>query len=198
MSFWDQRYSTPTYVYGTEPNLFFRKHLERMSPGSILLPGEGEGRNAVFAAQSGWKVTAFDTSTEGRKKALRLAKKNKVTIRYDLLPYLEFDHTVIYDAVGLFFTHQPSEMRKRFHLNIQQSLKPGGIILMETFHKSQVFRDSGGPRDEDLLFSEDELREDFPGMEMVELQTVTRHLDEGPFHQGEAVVVQMVAKKKKP
>jgi SAM-dependent methyltransferase len=193
--FWNQRYRTDTYVYGKLPNAFFREQLQQLEPGHILLPGEGEGRNAVFAAGRGWDVTAFDTSSEGRSKALRLATETGVEIRYDLAPYLGFEYSERYDAVGLFFTHQPAEMRKPFHRKIFESLKPGGVIILETFHKNQVNRNTGGPRNTDLLFSEEELLEDFPQMEMVVLQTLIKHLDEGHFHQGEAVIVQMVARK---
>ncbi len=193
---WDQRYSVETYVYGKLPNIFFREQVELLEPGKILLPGEGEGRNAVFAASKGWDVAAFDTSNEGRRKALRLAKESGVEIRYDLAHYLSFKYDEMYDAVGLFFTHQPAEIRKPFHRKIFESLKPGGVIILETFHKNQVNRNTGGPQNTDLLFSEEELLEDFPEMEMVVLQTLIKHLDEGPFHQGEAVIVQMVARKK--
>lgn len=66
--FWNQRYASVDYAYGTSPNLFYREKLEFVSPGKILFPAEGEGRNAVYAAKSGWNVTAFDLSTEGKKK----------------------------------------------------------------------------------------------------------------------------------
>ena len=78
--FWDERYSATEFVYGKKPNVYLKEKLTKFNPGTILFPAEGEGRNAVFAASLGWKVSAFDTSTEGRKKALRLAKEHKVKI----------------------------------------------------------------------------------------------------------------------
>ena len=73
---WDNRYSADDYIYGIEPNSYFKSIIDSLKPGSLLLPGEGEGRNAVYAASKGWKVTAYDISTEGRKKAMALAKAN--------------------------------------------------------------------------------------------------------------------------
>jgi len=65
------------------PNQFFKKAIKNYNlTGSILLPADGEGRNGVYAAQQGFKVTAFDTSTEGRKKALLLAEKREVDLDY--------------------------------------------------------------------------------------------------------------------
>ena len=82
--FWNDRYSSKEYVYGTGPNQFYKEQLEKLAPGKILFPAEGEGRNAVYTAKKGWSVTAFDPSSEGRKKALLLAKKNKVQIEYQI------------------------------------------------------------------------------------------------------------------
>lgn len=72
-AFWDQRYAEDGFVYGPHPNLFFCKELGKLKPGRLLLPGEGEGRNAVYAARRGWEVVAFDQSSEGQRKALALA-----------------------------------------------------------------------------------------------------------------------------
>lgn len=68
MNFWDERYKEKEYVYGISPNEFLKKELLKLKVGSILLPCEGEGRNAVFAAKNGWNVFAFDSSFEGKKK----------------------------------------------------------------------------------------------------------------------------------
>jgi hypothetical protein len=53
--FWNERYAQSDYVYGEEPNRFFKKMLDSpelsgLSGKSMLLPCEGEGRNAVYAA----------------------------------------------------------------------------------------------------------------------------------------------------
>lgn len=195
--FWDERYQVDEYVYGKVPNTFFQTHLDKLVPGNILLPGEGEGRNAVYAAGKGWNVTAFDVSIEGRKKALGLAAEMGVTIEYNLLPYLGFYQPESrFDVIGLFFTHQPSAMRRQFHRNLQKMVCRGGLILLEAFHKDQLARDSGGPKNIDSLFDEKGLTEDFPDFEILHLEAVTKVLEEGPFHQGEANVVQMIARRR--
>lgn len=65
--FWNERYSHEKLAYGAEPNEFFRNQLQHLRPGKLLVPAEGEGRNAVYAAQQGWQVTAFDFSEAGYK-----------------------------------------------------------------------------------------------------------------------------------
>lgn len=60
--FWNNRYETHNSVYGDEPNDFFKSFIDTCRPGSVLLPAEGEGRNAIYAAKKGWQVDAFDFS----------------------------------------------------------------------------------------------------------------------------------------
>jgi len=80
--FWNGRYSEQEYAYGEEPNIFFAEQLKALKPGIIILPCDGEGRNAVFAANNGWHVTAFDSSEEGKSKAFQLADKLSVKFEY--------------------------------------------------------------------------------------------------------------------
>ena len=60
---WDERYKEEKFAYGKEPNLFFKEWLPKFKPGSILMPADGEGRNGVYAAKLGWKVTSFEPTT---------------------------------------------------------------------------------------------------------------------------------------
>ncbi|HSL87766.1 MAG TPA: hypothetical protein VK870_00530, partial [Ignavibacteriaceae bacterium] len=79
-NFWDERYSAEEYVYGKDPNEFFEEHLSKLNPGRLLLPGEGEGRNAIFAAKLGWQVDANDQSIVAKSKAEKLAHAYGVNI----------------------------------------------------------------------------------------------------------------------
>ena len=73
--FWNERFGKEEFIYGTEPNQFFKEQLQNLEIGTLLLPAEGEGRNAVYAATQGWEVSAFDISEQGRVKAIFLAKQ---------------------------------------------------------------------------------------------------------------------------
>jgi SAM-dependent methyltransferase len=192
---WDQRYSVKEYVYGTEANEFFKEQLEKLPVGKLLLPGEGEGRNAVFAARLGWDVVAYGPSTEGRKKALKLAESQGVKIQYKLNSYQDFTFEASsFDAIGLFFTHQPSEMTSKFHHSLKDCLNPSGVVILESFSKKQVHRNTGGPKDINFLLSEEELRKDFSYLKELEITEKVRPLDEGPFHQGDAAVIQLIGR----
>lgn len=196
--FWDERYSDNAYVYGTSPNEYFKQKLDAIpSPGKLLLLAEGEGRNAVYAAQNGWQVTAVDFSAIGREKALRLAEEQGVEIDYQLADIQQFDMAKNgpWDAIGLIYAHQPAVIRTAVHQKCIQALRPGGLIILEAFNKNQIGRSSGGPKDPESLYSQNELEKDFEGLEMLEAGEYSCYLNEGPGHEGQAEIVRLLLKK---
>lgn len=190
--FWNDRYADAQFAYGTEPNTFFAEQINTLTPGKLLLPAEGEGRNAVYAASLGWEVHAFDYSKQGQEKALALAQKNGVDIHYHIMDFATFQCDDNYDAIGLIYAHMPSELRKNVHHKLAASLNPNGRIILEAFHKNQLGRKSGGPKNEDMLYTKSDLKNDFASLNIDYLEKEKVYLDEGNFHYGEAVVVRGV------
>ena len=80
--FWNDRYANKEYAYGVKPNEFFKAELNLVPKGKLLFAAEGEGRNAVYAAQQGFEVYAIDNSIEAKNKAEKLAANNNVKIDY--------------------------------------------------------------------------------------------------------------------
>jgi len=194
--FWDNRYANEEYAYGLKPNEFFKQELLKRKPKSILFPAEGEGRNAVFAAKNGWKVKAFDFSLSAREKALKLAKQQGVDIDYEIAGFDEFTASPnSFDCIILIHAHTPAHKRNLYHKKIVEFLKPGGNLILEGFSKEQFTRNSGGPKNIDMLFSEDELLNDFKELKQIKIETVEIELDEGAFHQGTASVIRLTATK---
>lgn len=195
-NFWDTKYDQNDWLYGEQPNDFFKSQIDKLSPGLILLPAEGEGRNAVYAASKGWRVWAFDSSEVGQSKALNLAAKKKLSIRYDLVSVEGFHPGEDgFDAIGISYAHFQPELRHHFFRNLQEWLLPGGKIIIEAFRKDQIHRQSGGPKDINLLYSLDDLRKDFNQLHIEQLTAETIVLNEGQGHQGEAEVVRFVGRK---
>ncbi len=192
-AFWNQRYDEPEYAYGTQPNLFFKDQLDQLTPGKLLMPAEGEGRNAVYAAGKGWEVTAFDSSSSGQKKALQLAQEKKVTLNYVVADALEIVFPeASFDAVGLIFVHLPPDLRSIFHQKVVSWLKPGGTLILEGFSTDQLHHPSGGPREPAMLFSTAILREDFGTLQSLHIEEMITTLDEGRYHVGSAAVIRAV------
>ena len=73
MAFWNERYAEPVLAYGDKANVFFQEELAKLTPGRLFLPAEGQGRNAVYAAELGWDVLAVDYAQTGHDRAMELA-----------------------------------------------------------------------------------------------------------------------------
>jgi SAM-dependent methyltransferase len=201
---WDERYKDGGFAYGKDPNLFFKKWLPKFEPGSILMPADGEGRNGVFAAQLGWRVTSFDLSTAAKLKALQLAKENHVALEYIVgdLEQLEFERET-FDAIGLVYAHFLAGQKSIFHKKLNEYLKPGGIIIFEAFSKEHIHFNNlnpkvGGPKDIDMLYSKAEIIADFKDYEVLMLEEEEVLLNEGQYHIGKGSVIRFVGRKAKP
>jgi hypothetical protein len=193
---WDERFSAEEYVYGTEPNVFFKEQLDKLKPGKLLLLGEGEGRNAVYAAKMNWEVDAFDFSDQARVKALKLAEREHVNINYTVTNLIEYKAGIkSYDAVGIIFFHLEKEDLGSIFIEAQNSLRQGGIILSEVFSVNQIGNESGGPKDPDLLYTKNDFESMFKRLENVYLEECSIKLDEGILHQGEAKVIRYIGRK---
>lgn len=199
---WDERYSSNEFAYGIQPNNYLKEQLEQLPPGAILFPAEGEGRNAVFAAGLGWKVSAFDISAEGKNKALQLAATNEVEIDYQVgeLQNLDFKAEQ-FDSIALIYAHFPAEIKSSIHIMLDQYLRKGGTIIFEAFSKNHleyVLKNEkvGGPKDMGSLFSTEEIRSDFANYDFKELVETEIELNEGLFHNGTGSVIRFVAQKK--
>jgi hypothetical protein len=199
---WNERYANPEYAYGEEPNTYFKQQLDKLTPGSIRMPAEGEGRNAVYAATKGWATDAFDQSDAGRDKALALAERNGTKITYQVGEL----HEVIYvengyDAIGLIYAHFPAGVKSAYHKELIKYLKPGGHVIFEAFSKNHLAYKKadpkvGGPDDIDMLFSIEEIQHDFEGFEITELKEEVIELKEGLYHMGKGSVIRFTGRKK--
>jgi SAM-dependent methyltransferase len=199
---WNERYGNEAYAYGENPNLFFKEKIQELEKGTVLMPAEGEGRNAVFAAKMGWSVFAFDQSEEGEKKANQLAEKNGVSINYKVgeLQSMVYENEQ-FDAIGLIYAHFPADLKSQYHRLLKRYLKKGGIIIFEAFSKNNIqYRTKnpkiGGPPELASLFSLEELTSDFEDFEIIQLEEKEIELSEGLYHNGKGSVIRFVGKKK--
>jgi len=194
--FWDERYSSTEFVYGTEPNTFFKDESDKLKTGNILLLGEGEGRNAVYAAVKGWNVDAVDFSINAKEKALKLAEENSVSINYEITDLSEYKPKSSYhDAAAIIFLHLNPKIRSDVHSKVVDSLKPGSTLILEVYDKEQLGKDSGGPQNIDMLYSKEELINDFNNMKIILLEKKIINLNESEQHKGEAVALRLIAVK---
>lgn len=200
--FWNERYAEDSFAYGELPNEFFKTQLDKLKPGKILLPAEGEGRNAVYAARKGWSVRAFDISKFGKQKAERLASSHNVTIEYNVGPLAaQSCQPSSFDVIALIFAHFPPHLKREYHLEFVNLLKPGGVMIFEAFSKDHLRYSErnpsvGGPKNIDILYDRYELKEYFKALDEQLLLQTEVDLSEGKYHQGIGSVVRFVGTKK--
>lgn len=198
---WDERYGSEDYAYGKAPNAFFKEWLPKFEPGRILMPADGEGRNGVYAAKQGWHVTSFDLSKEGKAKALKLADDKSVKLAYEVgdLKDLTFENES-FDAIGLVYAHFPAHVKSEYHQKLSEYLKPGGVIIFEAYSKAHLpYRERnpevGGPNNIDMLFSTDDILQDFENYEVIVCREEEVKLKEGKYHNGKGSVIRFVGRK---
>lgn len=200
---WDESYNIEEYRYGETPNLFFKETIDSLIPGKILLPADGEGRNSVYAAMRGWTVEAFDQSSQGREKALKMAQKNNVDISFKVIDFENISENYVrdsYDAIALTYVHLPEQLKAKYHRSLLPLLKIGGHIIIEAFSKNHVKHQRqnasvGGPPDVNMMYSMEEISSIFDSLKIDLLEEKEIKLSEGIGHNGEASVIRFVGEK---
>ena len=105
-----------------------------------------------------------------------------------------------FDVIALIFTHFDVDVRVNYRQKFVELLKPGGIIISELFSIKHLEYNSknpkiGGPNKKDLLASMEQIREEYPGIEIIELEQKEVILNEGVFHVGKGNVVRFLGRK---
>ena len=184
--FWDNRYSSEEFVYGAEPNEFFKSRIEKITPGRLLSLAEGEGRNGIYAGSVGWEVDAVDFSIYYLK----------IKINYIVNDLLEYEPPAnTYDVVSMIFLHLDRESTGQVHKRAINSLKTGGRIIFEGYAKEQMGKKSGGPQNPHMLYSIEEIQNSFRDLKTITLKKEVIYLNESKYHSGEAVVIRYVGEK---
>lgn len=198
LAHWNERFSAPGYVFGTEPNAFLKSQSHRLRKGQTALAiADGEGRNGVFLAEQGLDVLSVDFSPVAIAKARDLAKARGVTLRYeqaDVLnwswPQAQFDV-----AVAIFVQFATAEERPRFFAGMKQALKPGGLLLMQAYRPEQLAYATGGPKDVTQLYTRALLEAEFADFASLEIHEHDSVLHEGSRHVGTSALIDFVGMK---
>ena len=193
---WEQRYGGESYIYGTAPNDFLRANARSLPSGPTLCLAEGEGRNAVFLAESGRDVHSVDLTKAGVVKTLRLAEQRGVVVHAVVGDLADYDlGEGRWSAVVSIFAHMPPSVRRDLHRRVVTSLTPGGCFLLEAYTPAQVGRGTGGPASVDLTMTLEALQEELSGLEFIHAVELEREVIEGSGHTGHGSVVQVIARK---
>ena len=194
---WDKRYSEKNFFYGTEPNDFLRLNVSRFPAGGrILTLAEGEGRNAMFLAKHGFKVTAVDWSEVGLKKLASWAAREGVTVDTVCTDINQFDFgSNAWDGIVSIWFHLASHDRPALYARCIQALMSKGVFLLEAYTPKQLNFKTGGPSDPDMLPNLQELKNNLAELQITSAAELERDIQEGEGHRGRSAVVQFLAQK---
>jgi cyclopropane fatty-acyl-phospholipid synthase-like methyltransferase len=198
--FWNERFDKKEFIFGKEPNEYLVEQVSLyLKPNSsVLCIADGEGRNGVWLAKQGMRVTSFDVSDIALSKANQFAADNKVNIQYSLCDTDGFDwQTNSYDAVvAIFIQFADPEMRARIFKQAYRTLKPGGLFILQGYTPKQLEYKTGGPSLIEHLYTEEMIRELSQDFEILQIQCYEKELSEGARHTGMSALLGMVAKKR--
>lgn len=177
---WDQRYGAAALVWSSGPNQFVEQEVTGLTPGHALDLGAGEGRNALWLAEHGWRVTAVDFSRIGLDKARTIAAQRGVTVEWvlaDLFEYRPSAHA--YDLVLVAYLQLPEPQLAQVLARAANALVPGGTILVVGHDRTNLDGGAGGPQDPAVLHTPDEITAALPDLRVHQAGRVRRPVDTG-------------------
>lgn len=172
---WDARYAEPNLLWSATPNRFLVAEVADLDPGRALDLACGEGRNALWLAELGWRVTAVDFSGVAIEKARRRAEdegRDIHFVRADLLEYQPDE--AAYDLVLVLYLQLPALERRRVLAKAARALAPGGTFLLVGHDLKNATDGVGGPSDPDVLYTPEDIVASLPALVVEKAERVLR------------------------
>jgi SAM-dependent methyltransferase len=195
---WNARFAREDFLFGEEPNAFLRTQARWLQlGGSVLCVADGEGRNSVWLAGQGFRVTAFDFAPNALAKAKRLAQRRNVSVSHELGDAYTWPWTTKrYDGlVAVFIQFLPPDVRDGVFAGMKSAVAPGGLFLLEGYRPEQVDYRTGGPPRREHMYTRDWLQSTFSGWEILVLEDYDEVIQEGQAHNGMSALIDLVARK---
>ena len=194
---WNTRFSAEGYLFGTRPNAFLESQAARLRPGmSALSVTDGEGRNSVWLARQGLRVTAFDFSPVGVEKARALARASGVQVDHRQSDIFGWDWSAArYDVLAaIFIQFLDPPQRAAIFARFREALHPGGLLILQGYRPEQLRYGTGGPPHAENLYTEALLRELLGDWDILHLASHDDVVEEGSGHNGMSALIDVVAR----
>jgi SAM-dependent methyltransferase len=161
-AFWDDRYRSHTALWSGDPNPHLVAEAARLTPGTALDVGTGEGADAIWLAGRGWRVTAVDLSTV----ALERAAAHAAQLGPDITGRIDWIHADLtsqdpgparYDLVSAQYMHLPAAPRRMLFGRLATAVTPGGTLLIVGHHPSDLQTTMPRPPMPELFYTGDDI-----------------------------------------
>lgn len=195
---WDRRYAGSELLWTAQPNRFLVAETSDLTAGRALDLATGEGRNAVWLAEQGWRVVGVDFSQAGLTKAEQLAAERGVEVDWveaDLLDYRPEPRT--FDLVLLFYLHVPEVDRQPILSVAAAAVAVGGTLLLVGHDSSNLEHGHGGPQDANVLYTPEDVVRDLEGscLQIERAAVVERSVDTS---EGERTALDSLVRARRP
>jgi cyclopropane fatty-acyl-phospholipid synthase-like methyltransferase len=194
---WETRFGAPGYLFGLAPNVFLTAQARRLrAGGSALSVADGEGRNGVWLAEQALDVLAIDYSPTALAKAQKLAQERRVRLRTEVADVTTWRWPMAaFDVIVAIFIAVDAADRPAFFANLKAALKPGGLLLMQSYRPEQLNYKTGGPPDAARMCTRDILQAAFGDLAELDIREHDSVLKEGTAHVGMSALIDLVGKK---
>ena len=183
---WNIILTAPNPMFNTAPNAFLMQIARTRTPGTALDVGMGQGRNAIYLAQQGWTVTGFDPAERAVDAARRQAQRLGVQVDARVSDDQSFDWgKEKWDLILLSYVGA-----RQFAPRVIDSLRPGGVIVVEAFHRDATKTASIGGG---VVFDTNELLKIFEKLRVIHYEDTKAMGDFGG--KAETRVVRLAAEK---
>lgn len=178
---WDERYAATGFVWTTGPNQFVAAELAGLPPGRAIDLAAGEGRNTVWLAERGWRVTAVDFSRVGLDKGRALSAARGVPdslvdwVVADLCDYQPEPGG--YDLALIAYFQVGAKVRASVLRRAAAALAPGGTVLIVAHDLTNLTEGTGGPQDPEVLYTPEAVRAELNGLRILRAERVHRTVD---------------------
>jgi SAM-dependent methyltransferase len=172
---WDRRYASVENLWSARPNRFLVAEVESLAPGRALDLACGEGQNAIWLASLGWRVDAVDYSPVAIAKARARAERDGVDVAFEEADLVEYEpQSAAYDLVLLLYLHLPAEEHRLVLTRAARALAPGGTLVLLGHDLLNATEGVGGPSDDSLLYTPDDIAGELEGLEIEKAERVLR------------------------
>lgn len=197
---WDERYrearssgsgsGSDAGLWATQPHARLQQIAGQLNPGTALDLASGDGRNAIWLARRGWQVTAVDFSAEGLDIARSRAEAEGVSIEWQLGDAKNWEPKHTFDLITITYLHLDEAANAAVIRRASQWLSDGGTLLVIGHDKENLTHGTGGPQDEAILHSPEQLRAATP-LKVLAAEQLVRNTStdpEGPEDTGTTAV----------
>jgi SAM-dependent methyltransferase len=174
---WDRRYAETELLWSAGPNRFLVAEVATLEPGRALDLACGEGRNALWLAELGWRVTAVDFSPVAIDKARTRAAREGRHVEFVCADLREYEpEPSAFDLVLVLYLQLPADERRRVLSRAAVAVAAGGTFLLVGHDLLNLTEGVGGPSDASVLYTPDDIVAELPGLEIEKAERVLREV----------------------